>query len=80
MINYAREPDLSQVQMIQDLTEYELGFIDFATVVAIARTSIREKYSDMSYKELCRAYGQIFGPLLILSVSNATKVEVKDEV
>ena len=48
--------------MIQDLTEYELGFIDFATVVAIARTSIREKYSDMSYKELCRAYGQIFGP------------------
>jgi hypothetical protein len=56
------EPDLSQVQMIQDLTEYELGFIDFATVVAIARTSIREKYSDMSYNELCRAYGQIFGP------------------
>ena len=62
MSNYVGEPDLSQVQMIQDLTEYELGFIDFATVVAIARTSIREKYSDMSYNELCRAYGQIFGP------------------
>lgn len=56
------EPDLSQEQMIQDLTEYELGFIDFATVVAIARTSIREKYSAMSYRELCRAFGQIFGP------------------
>ena len=56
------EPDLSQEQMIQDLTEYELGFIDFATVVAIARTSIREKYSGMSYNELCRAFGQIFGP------------------
>ena len=62
MSNYVGEPDLSQVQMIQDLTEYELGFIDFATVVAIARTAIREKYSDMSYNELCRAYGQIFGP------------------
>ena len=56
------EPDLSQEQMVQDLTEYELGFIDFATVVAIARTSIREKYSGMSYNELCRAFGQIFGP------------------
>jgi hypothetical protein len=48
--------------MIQDIAEYELGFIDFATVVAIARTSIREKYSVMEYKELCRAFGQIFGP------------------
>jgi hypothetical protein len=57
-----KEPDLSQEQMIQDLTEYELGFIDFATVVAIARTSIREKYRVMEYKELCRAFGQIFGP------------------
>jgi len=62
MDEYGQEPDLSQVQMIQDLTEYELGFIDFATVVAIARTSIREKYSDMSYQQLCKAYGQIFGP------------------
>lgn len=62
MEEYRPEPDLTQQQMIQDLSEYELGFIDFATVVAIARTSIREKYSDMSYNELCRAYGQIFGP------------------
>ena len=62
MMRDYNEPDLSQEQMIQDLTEYELGFIDFATVVAIARTSIREKYSGMSYNELCRAFGQIFGP------------------
>lgn len=61
-MNDYKEPDLSQEQMIQDLTEYELGFIDFATVVAIARTSIREKYSVMEYRELCRAFGQIFGP------------------
>jgi hypothetical protein len=56
------EPDLTQQQMIQDLSEYELGFIDFASVVSIARTAIREKYSKMEYQELCRAYGQIFGP------------------
>ena len=56
------EPDLTQQQMIQDLSEYELGFIDFASVVAIARTAIREKYSAMPYNELVRAYGQIFGP------------------
>ena len=56
------EPDLSQVQMIHDLTEYEFNFINFATVVSLARTAIREKYSKMEYQELCRAYGQIFGP------------------
>ena len=55
------EPDLSQEQMIQDISEYELGFIDFATVVSIARTSIRQKYRDMSYNQLVKAYAQIFG-------------------
>jgi len=55
------EPDLTQEQMIQDISEYELGFIDFATVVSIARTAIRKKYRDMSYNELVKAYGQIFG-------------------
>ena len=59
---YGPEPDLTQVQMVYDLTEYEFNFIDFATVVSLARTSIREKYSNMDYQELCRAYGQIFGP------------------
>jgi len=60
-MNDHKEPDLSQEQMIQDISEYELGFIDFATVVSIARTSIRQKYRDMSYNQLVKAYAQIFG-------------------
>ena len=60
-MNDHKELDLSQEQMIQDISEYELGFIDFATVVSIARTSIRQKYRDMSYNQLVKAYAQIFG-------------------
>lgn len=56
------EPDLSQEQMIQDLTEFEFGFIDFATVVSLARGVIRERYRAKSYSELCKAYAQVFGP------------------
>ncbi len=56
------EPDLSQEQMIQDLTEFEFNFIDFATVVAMARDSIRQRYRDKSYQELCKSYAQVFGP------------------
>lgn len=56
------EPDLSQEQMIQDLTEFEFNFIDFATVVAMARDSIRQRYRDKSYNGLCKAYAQVFGP------------------
>ena len=55
------EPDLSTEQMIQDLSEFELNFIDFATVVSMARTVIRQKYRDMSYNELMNAYDKIFG-------------------
>ncbi len=55
------EPDLTQEQMIQDISEFELGFIDFATVVSMARTTIRQKYRDMSYNELLAAYTKIFG-------------------
>ena len=55
------EPDLSQEQMIQDISEYELNFIDFPTVVSLARTAIRQKYRNMSYNELLRAYNNIFG-------------------
>ena len=55
------EPDLTQEQMIQDISEFELGFIDFATVVSMARTTIRKKYRDMSYNELLVAYTKIFG-------------------
>ena len=60
-MNDHKELDLSQEQMIQDISEYELGFIDFATVVSIARTSIRQKYRDMRYNQLVKAYAQIFG-------------------
>ena len=56
------EPDLSQEQMIQDLSEFELNFIDFATVVAMARGVIVDRYRAKSYNELCKAYAQIFGP------------------
>jgi hypothetical protein len=56
------EPDLSQEQMVQDLTEFEFNFIDFATVVSLARGVIRERYRAKSYNELCRAYAQVFGP------------------
>jgi len=55
------EPDLTQEQMIQDISEFELGFIDFATVVSMARTTIRQKYRDMSYNELLAAYTKVFG-------------------
>jgi hypothetical protein len=61
-MHYGEEPDLSQEQMIQDLTEFEFNFIDFASVVALARDSIRQRYRDKSYQELCRAYAQVFGP------------------
>jgi DNA-directed RNA polymerase delta subunit len=47
--------------MIQDLSEFELNFIDFATVVSMARTVIRQKYRDMSYNELMNSYDKIFG-------------------
>jgi len=56
------EPDLSQEQMVQDLTEFEFNFIDFATVVSLARGVIRNRYRAKSYNELCKAYAQVFGP------------------
>ncbi len=55
------EPDLSQEQMIQDISEYELSFIGFAETLNIARTVLRQKYRDMSYNQLVKAYNQIFG-------------------
>ena len=55
------EPDLTTEEMIQDIAEFELNFIDFATVVSMARTVIRKKYRDMSYNELVSAYDKVFG-------------------
>ena len=55
------ESDLTQEQMIQDISEFELNFIDFPTVVSLARTVILKRYRDMSYNELVSAYDKIFG-------------------
>ena len=55
------EPDLTQEQMIQDISEFEFNFIDFATVVSMARMVIRKRYRDMSYNELVSAYAKVFG-------------------
>ena len=56
-----KEPDLSQEQMIQDISEYELGFIGFAETLNVARTVLRQKYRDMSYNQLVKAHNQVFG-------------------
>jgi uncharacterized protein with HEPN domain len=61
VMNDYKEPDLSQEQMIQDISEYELGFIGFAETLNIARTVLRQKYRDMSYNQLVKAYNQVFG-------------------
>ena len=61
MMDDYKEPDLSQEQMIQDISEYELGFIGFAETLNIARTVLRQKYRDMSYNQLVKAYNQVFG-------------------
>ena len=55
------EPDLTTEEMIQDIAEFELNFIDFPTVVSLARIMLLKKYSDMSYNELVSAYDKVFG-------------------
>ena len=56
------EPDLTTEEMIQDIAEFELNFIDFPTVVSLARIMLLKKYRDMSYNELVSAYDKVFGP------------------
>ena len=55
------EPDLTTEEMIQDIAEFELNFIDFPTVVSLARLMLLKKYRDMSYNELVSAYDKVFG-------------------
>ena len=55
------EPDLTTEEMIQDIAEFELNFIDFPTVVSLARLMLLKKYRDMSYNELMSAYDKVFG-------------------
>jgi len=42
------------------LTEYELNFLDFPTVIQMVKSQLRQKYSDMSYNELVSAYNGVF--------------------
>ena len=46
--------------MIRELTEYELNFLDFPTVIRMVKDQIRKRYSDMSYQELLAAYDGVF--------------------
>ena len=46
--------------MVRELTEYELNFLDFPTVIQMVRAQVRQKYSDMSYNELVSAYNGVF--------------------
>jgi len=46
--------------MVRELTEYELNFLDFPTVIQMVKTQLRQKYADMSYNELVQAYNGVF--------------------
>ena len=46
--------------MVRELTEYELNFLDFPTVIRMVKEQIRKRYDDMSYQELVRAYEGVF--------------------
>jgi hypothetical protein len=46
--------------MVRELTEYELNFLDFPTVIKMVREQIRKRYDDMSYQELVEAYEGVF--------------------
>lgn len=46
--------------MVRELTEYELNFLDFPTVIQMVKSQLRQKYSDMSYNELVSAYNGVF--------------------
>ena len=46
--------------MVRELTEYELNFLDFPTVIRMVKEQIRKRYDDMSYQELVEAYEGVF--------------------
>ena len=46
--------------MVRELTEYELNFLDFPTVIQMVKAQLRQKYSEMSYNELVQAYNGVF--------------------
>lgn len=46
--------------MVRELTEYEINFLDFPTVIRMVKDQIRKRYDDMSYQELVKAYEGVF--------------------
>ena len=46
--------------MVRELTEYEINFLDFPTVIRMVKDQIRKRYDSMSYKELVEAYEGVF--------------------
>ena len=50
--------------MVQKLAEYELNFLDLTTAGEMLATMLRQKYSDMSYNELVKAYNRAFKELI----------------
>lgn len=46
--------------MVRELTEYELNFLDFPTVISMVKQQIRQRYDQMSYVELLAAYNGVF--------------------
>jgi hypothetical protein len=56
MVNDAYDVEI----MVRELTEYELNFLDFPTVIRMVKEQIRKRYDDMSYQELVEAYEGVF--------------------
>jgi hypothetical protein len=46
--------------MVRELTEYELNFLDFPTVIRMVKEQIRKRYDNMQYPELVEAYKGVF--------------------
>jgi hypothetical protein len=46
--------------MVRELTEYEINFLDFPTVIRMVKDQIRKRYDSMSYQELVEAYEGVF--------------------
>ena len=46
--------------MVRELTEYEINFLDFPTVIRMVKEQIRKRYDAMTYPELVEAYEGVF--------------------
>lgn len=46
--------------MVRELTEYEVNFLDFPTVITMIKQQVRQKYDAMEYTDLLAAYNGVF--------------------